>query len=74
MKKIFTSLTLTTLAFVLSGCVIAMGNRDFGQPRRSPATLGQELTDLKKARDAGALNEEEYQTQKKRAMDAHNQK
>jgi hypothetical protein len=33
-------------------------------------TLGKQLTDLKQARDSGAINEEEYQTAKKRLMDS----
>src|SRR5688500_9381756 len=66
MKRILLASTLAVLVPVLSGCVIAMGNRDLGQRKPVPATLGQELTDLKKARDAGAIGEDEYQAQKKR--------
>jgi hypothetical protein len=32
-------------------------------------TKGQELTDLKHARDTGAINEEEYAVQKKKILD-----
>ena len=46
-----------------------MGNRDLGQPRNNPATLGQQLSDLKKARDAGALSEDEYQAQRKKLLE-----
>jgi hypothetical protein len=45
----------------LPGCVAAIGNRE---PPRSSATLGQQLIDLQKAKDAGALTEFEYQTQR----------
>ena len=73
MKRILLGSTLALVVSVLSGCVIAMGNRDLGQGK-PPATLGQELTDLKKARDAGAIGEDEYQAQKKRILDERNRK
>ncbi len=73
MKRILLGSTLAVVVSVLSGCVIAMGNRDLGQGK-SPATLGQELTDLKKARDAGAIEEDDYQAQKKRLLDQRNRK
>jgi hypothetical protein len=56
-------LVLTAL-LLLNGCV-AIGNRD-GQ--RGHATLGQQLIDLQKARDAGALTDAEYQAQKARLL------
>jgi len=33
-----------------------------------PATVGQQLVDLKKAKDAGALSDEEYQAQKAKIL------
>jgi hypothetical protein len=69
MKSIASLLALGLLAFTLSGCVIAMGNRDLGQPRHNPGTLGQQLIDLKKAREAGALTEDEYHTQRKKLLE-----
>ena len=69
MKTIASHLALGLLAFTLSGCVIAMGNRDLGQPRTGNATLGQQLIDLKKAQDAGALTEDEYQAQRKKLLE-----
>ena len=74
MKRILSTLALAAVAVVLSGCVIALGNRGEDRPRPKSATLGQELTDLKKAREAGALSEEEYQAQKQRALSAHDHK
>ena len=53
-------------ASLFSGCVIAFGNR---VPDDRKATLGKQLTDLKQARDSGALTEEEYQTAKKRLIE-----
>jgi hypothetical protein len=60
MKK--TSLFLRTLLtasllLAMSGCVAAIGNRP---PPQSSATLGQQLIDLKRARDEGVITEAEY--------------
>jgi hypothetical protein len=49
---------------VLNGC-IAIGNRDAQRPN---ATLGQQLIDLQKARDTGAITDAEYQAQKARLL------
>ena len=51
----------------LTGCVVALGNRV--PPQDHKATLGKQLTDLKQARESGALTEEEYQTAKKRLIE-----
>jgi hypothetical protein len=51
-------------ALLLNGCVAAIGNRD--QDRSG--TLGQQLIDLKKAREAGALSDSEYETQRARML------
>ena len=69
MKSIVSLITLGLLASTLSGCVIALGNRDTGHPRPASATLGQQLTDLKRAHDAGALTEDEYQAQRKKLLE-----
>lgn len=54
-------LILASLTSALGGCVAAIGNRE---PAKSSATLGQQLIDLKKARDEGALTEMEYSAQR----------
>ena len=59
-----TSLALSALLF-FSGCVAAIGNRD---AQRGNATLGQQLIDLQKAKDAGAITDAEYQSQKGRLL------
>jgi hypothetical protein len=74
MKRICTALALAGLAASLSGCVIAMGNRDGWPTKVSPPTLGQQLSDLKKARDLGALSEDEYQAEKKRLLEGRGRK
>ncbi len=65
--KLLTLLLTATLTIpILTGCVIAFGNR---VPDDRKPTLGKQLTDLKQARDSGALTEEEYQTAKKRLIE-----
>jgi hypothetical protein len=52
---------------LLSGCLdLQLGGGTTSRPQ-SP-TVGQELIDLQKARDAGAINDSEYQAQKARLL------
>jgi hypothetical protein len=74
MKRIYTATVLVALAVTLSGCVIALGNRDASPPREIRPTVGQQLIDLKKAREAGAISEEEYETQKARVLSSKSAK
>jgi len=50
----------------LSGCVAAIGNRG---AERNSGTLGQQLIDLQKAKEAGAISDAEYEVQKARLLD-----
>jgi hypothetical protein len=53
---------------LLTGCV---GGVQLGGGTKSvvqPPTVGQQLVDLKKAKDAGALSDEEYQAQKAKIL------
>ncbi len=64
MKKIFVSAVIGLSAVVLlSGCIAAIGNSE-GKHPRTTTTLGQELMDLQKARDTGAISEADYEAQK----------
>ena len=65
-KIVPTSVALAAL-LGLSGCVAAIGNRD--AQHLSGGTLGQQLVDLQKAKEAGAITEAEYQTQKARLLE-----
>lgn len=66
MKKLIAPVSLALCAVVfLSGCVAAIGNRG---PSPSNATLGQQLIDLQKAKEAGAITEAEYQSQKAKLL------
>ena len=58
-------ITLFSTALLLSGCVAAIGNRD---AQRASNTLGQQLVDLKKAKDAGAITDSEYEVQKAKLL------
>jgi len=66
MKSVLTFVCVAIAALSLNGCVVALGNR---VPPDNKATLGKQLTDLKQARDSGAITEEEYQTAKKRLVE-----
>jgi len=55
-------------SFALSGCVLAIGNEPAPLPAKHGTTLGQELIDLQKARDAGAITEAEYQAQREKLI------
>ncbi len=55
------------VALLLSACSSA--STDVLQPTVS-VSVGQQLIDLKKAKDAGALSEKEYQVQVKRLIDS----
>lgn len=57
---------LTGLIFS-GGCVASYKG---SQPPPQGTTLGQELIDLKKARDGGAMTDEEYVEQKSRLLDS----
>lgn len=59
--------TAVTVALLLSACSSA--TTDVLPPTVS-VSIGQQLIDLKKAKDAGALSEKEYQAQVKRLIEA----
>ncbi len=63
--QLLLALGLAGLVSTQSGCVVALGNK---VPESKP-TLGKQLTDLKQARDTGAISEEEYQAAKKRLVE-----
>lgn len=69
--KLLLPLCLTFCALAWSGCVVALGNRVPEEKRDAMGapTLGRQLTDLKLARDSGALTEDEYHAAKKRLLD-----
>lgn len=58
-------LACAVVALLASGC----GGIDVVQPHVN-VTIGQQLIDLKKARDSGALTESEFQRQKTIVIDS----
>jgi len=83
MKRTFISLCLSLLAMtLLSGCLVLNlggGRKDtsnttnteehpiVGQQMVAP-TVGQQLIDLQKAKDAGAITDKEYQEQRAKLL------
>jgi hypothetical protein len=67
MKKL-SALTFIALASatLLTGCVVALGSGTTTKPQNP--TVGQQLIDLQKAKDAGAISDQEYQTQKAKLL------
>jgi hypothetical protein len=53
---------------LLSGCAWSIGGQKEASISTAP-TRGQQLLDLKKAKDQGAITEQEYEVQKKRILD-----
>jgi len=53
---------------LLAGCAWSIGSDKCEGKVDATPTRGQELIDLKKAKDQGAITEEEYQAQRKAVM------
>ena len=59
--------TCGILGALLTGCAWSIGEGKDHVTSNQP-TRGQELIDLKKAKDQGAITPEEYETQKKQIL------
>jgi hypothetical protein len=73
MKQILTRLTVLTttgaiMGLLLSGCAWSIGS-DKPHSAVVRPTHGQELIDLKKAKDQGAITEDEFEAQKKKILE-----
>ena len=67
MKKTFLGLLIAiTVVTCLGGCAWSIG--DTPKQVTSQPTVGQQLIDLQKARDSGALTDAEYQSQKAKVL------
>ncbi len=55
-----------SLAFLLVGCAWEVGGGD--KHVTMQPSIGQQLIDLQKARDSGAMTESEYQAQKAKVL------
>jgi hypothetical protein len=68
MKRLFIPTAIALSAMVLlSGCLaLQIGGGDKKEERK--ASVGQQLIDLKAARDRGAITDAEYETQKAKVL------
>ena len=68
MKRLFLPVAVALSAMVLlTGCLaLDVGGGDKREERK--ATTGQQLIDLKKAHDAGAITDAEYEAQKAKVL------
>jgi PBP1b-binding outer membrane lipoprotein LpoB len=67
MKRLTIPLVILSTAFLLSGCIgLSMGGGSKTESHNP--TLGQQLIDLKTARDTGAITDAEYQAQKSKLL------
>ena len=63
MKRAFFALLCSAL--FLTGCAVLIGN---DHPEASGGTVGQQLIDLKKAKDSGAISDAEYEKERKKLL------
>lgn len=62
MKRVAVILILCSALLVVSGCVASIGNRN------PNVTVGQQLIDLQKAKESGAITDAEFQTEKSKLL------
>ena len=68
MKKLFIAFAAAVCVMVLtSGCLSVSVGGGSSSEAEAPTT-SQQLHDLKKARDSGAITEEQYQTQRTKLL------
>ncbi len=68
MKRLVPNSLLLAVCLATSGCLALQFGGGSKSVESPPHTIGQELIDLKKALDEGALTEAEYQVQKERLL------
>lgn len=69
MKKLFTlALIVLSSTLLLTGCLAIQLGGGTTNKGESP-TVGQQLIDLQKAKDAGIITDAEYQAQKAKILD-----
>lgn len=64
-SKLVLALALLSLPLLAGGCIAAIGNGEMPKPS---GTVGQQLIDLQKAKDAGAMTETEYQKERTKVL------
>jgi hypothetical protein len=70
MKKLFIpALLALTAVWLLTGCLeLHLGGGPKTEAQYQNPTVGQQLIDLQRARDTGAISAEEYQAQKAKLL------
>lgn len=70
MKRLTTTAVLGLAAgLALTGCLgLNLGGGTKSETTHSTPTLGQQLVDLQKAKDSGAITDAEFQTQKAKLL------
>ena len=58
-----------TLGILATGCIASIGGGGKERVTSAQPTRGQELLDLQKAQNSGAITPEEYDVQKKRILE-----
>jgi hypothetical protein len=68
MRNLITSLCAALMTMILlTGCIgLSIGGGSKSETTRS--TVGQELVDLQKAKDSGAISDAEYQAQRNKIL------
>jgi hypothetical protein len=71
MKKAIFPISIAAAVLLLGGCVFAPGDSGhYGRDmHEAQPTLGQELLDLDKARNAGVISQAEFESAKNRLLD-----
>ncbi len=69
MKKFITPILVSLVAMtLLTGCVGGLSLGGGTKTTTNAPTVGQQLIDLQKAKDAGAITDAEYQAQKAKVL------
>ena len=68
-SKITPVLIALAAAWLLTGCLdLQLGGGSKSEAQYQNPTIGQQLIDLQRARDAGAISADEYQAQKAKLL------
>lgn len=68
-KTVSSLVASCVLGVLISGCAWSIGEKHAEAGPGNKPTRGQELIDLKKARDTGAITPDEYEAQKQKLLE-----
>jgi hypothetical protein len=63
MKNVISFLIIVIVLTTMTSCLVVKAEGDHGQPQ---STLGQELIELQRAKDSGAITAQEYEELKEK--------